>query len=163
MSTATIDTAETLPRWDLDSIFPGPESPEFREAAGSAGLAIAELTTLFDHHGVGTRPMGAIDTNVIANFDEVITRYDATLEDAMRLEGYLGCLTAADVRDEAAQAAASEWRETLVDLARLAPRFIAWVSTIRHRCHRRWLPHRSRTRVDLAPAAARRRAPDGSR
>jgi oligoendopeptidase F len=130
MSTATIDAAETLPRWDLDSIFPGPESPEFREAAGSAVLAIAELTTLFDHHGVGTRPMGAVDTNVIANFDEVITRYDATLEDAMRLEGYLGCLTTADVRDEAAQAAASEWRETLVDLARLAPRFIAWVSTI---------------------------------
>jgi pepF/M3 family oligoendopeptidase len=130
MVTATVDTAETLPRWDLDSIFPGPESREFREAFNSAGLAIAELTALFDRQGIGTRPMGLIDANAITIFDEVVTRYDATLEDALRLDGYLGCLTAADVRDEVAQAAASEWRETLVDLARLAPRFTAWVSTV---------------------------------
>ena len=120
MTTATLDAAETLPRWDLDSIFPGPNSPEFQEASGSAGLAIAELTALFDRHGVGTRPMGAIDANAAAIFDEVVTHYDATLEAALRLDGYLGCLTAADVRNEAAQAAASEWREILVDLARLA-------------------------------------------
>jgi oligoendopeptidase F len=130
MAPTTADTAETLPRWDLDSIFPGPESPQFRKAADRTGLAIAELTTLFDRHGIGTRPMGPIDTDAIAIFDEVLTRYDATLEDALRLEGYLGCLTAADVRDEAAQAAASEWRGTLVGLARLAPRFTEWVSTV---------------------------------
>ena len=116
MATTTADMAEALPRWDLDSIFPGPDSPEFREAADGAGFAIAELTALFDRHEIGTRPIGPIDTNAIAIFDEVVTRYDATLEDALRLDGYLGCLTAADVRDEAAQAAASEWRETLVDL-----------------------------------------------
>ncbi|HEX2283019.1 MAG TPA: M3 family metallopeptidase [Thermomicrobiales bacterium] len=130
MATTMVDIAETLPRWDLDSIFPGPESPEFREAADSASLAIAELTALFDRHGIGMRPIGPIDTNAITIFDEVVTRYDATLAGALRLDGYLGCLKAADVRDEAAQAAASEWRETLVDLARLAPRFTAWVSTI---------------------------------
>ena len=130
MTTATGDAAETLPRWDLDSIFPGPESPEFRKAADRASHAIAELTALFDRHGVGTRAMGPIDANAIANFDEVVTRYDATLEDALRLDAYLGCLTAADVRDEAAQSAASEWRETLVDLARLAPRFTAWVNSV---------------------------------
>jgi pepF/M3 family oligoendopeptidase len=130
MTTTTVDAAETLPRWDLDSIFPGPESPEFREAADSTGFAIVELTALFDRHGIGTRPIRAIDANAIAIFEEVVTRYDATLEAALRLDGYLGCLTAADVRDEAAQAAASEWREVLVDLARLAPRFTAWVATL---------------------------------
>ena len=130
MTTATLDAADTLPRWDLDSIFPGPDSPEFQEASGSASLAIAELTALFDRHGVGTWPMGAIDANAAAVFDEVVTHYDATLEAALRLDGYLGCLTAADVRNEAAQAAASEWREILVDLARLAPRFTAWVATL---------------------------------
>jgi pepF/M3 family oligoendopeptidase len=125
-----VGPVETLPRWDLDSIFPGPQSPEFREATGSAGLAIADLTALFDRHGVGTRPIGSIDANAITTFAEVVTRYDATLEAALRLDGYLGCLTAADVRNEAAQAAASQWRENLVDLARLAPRFTAWVATL---------------------------------
>jgi pepF/M3 family oligoendopeptidase len=130
MTTTTVDAAETLPRWDLDCIFPGPESPRFREAVDTAGLAIAELTALFDRHGIGTRPMGAITGDAIAVFDEVVPRYDATLEDALRLDGYLGCLTAADVRDEAAQAAASAWREILVDLARLAPSFTVWVATL---------------------------------
>jgi pepF/M3 family oligoendopeptidase len=88
------------------------------------------LTTLFDHHGIGTRPVTEIDAAVAATFDEVVSRYDEVLEDALRLDGYLGCLTAADVRDEAAQAAAGEWRETMVDLARLAPRFTAWVATL---------------------------------
>jgi hypothetical protein len=90
MTTATIDAAETLPRWDLESIFPGPESPEFREAVDRAGLDITELTALFDHCGVGTRPMGAIDGNATTVFDQVVTRYDATLEAALRLDGYLG-------------------------------------------------------------------------
>src|SRR5215213_719785 len=130
MTTLVVDTAKTLPRWDLESIFPGPESPEFRDAAASASLAIAELAALFDRQGIGTLPIGPIDAKAITIFDEVVTRYDATLEDAFRLDGYLSCLTAADVRDEAAQAAASEWRETLVDLARLAPRFTTWVSTL---------------------------------
>ena len=113
MTTATLDAAEALPRWDLDSIFPGPDSPEFREAVDGAGFAIAGLTALFDQpcdrHAAHR---GRSSTNAIAIFDEVVTRYDATLEDALRLDGYLGCLTAADVRDEAAQAAASRWRET---------------------------------------------------
>ena len=129
MTTTTVD-AETLPRWDLDSIFPGPDSAEFREAVDSAGLAIAELTDVFDRHGIGTRPAGAIDAHAVAIFDEVVIRYDATLEAALRLDGYLSCLTAADVRNESAQAAASEWREILVDLTRLAPRFTAWVATL---------------------------------
>jgi oligoendopeptidase F len=126
----TVDVAETLPRWDLESIFPGPQSLEFREAADRASLAITELTELFDSHGIGTRPMGAIDAKAIAIFDEVLTRYDATLEAALRIDGYLGCLTAADVTDEGAQAAADEWRELLVGLTRLAPKFIGWVATL---------------------------------
>ena len=130
MTTATFEAAELLPRWDLDSIFPGPESPEFRDASDRAALAIANLTALFDRHGVGARPMGAIDSDATPVFDEVVTHYDATLEAALRLDGYLGCLTAADVRNDAAQAAASEWRETLAGLARLAPRFTAWVATL---------------------------------
>jgi oligoendopeptidase F len=130
MTTTTVDAAETLPRWDLDSIFPGPESPRFRAAVEDARLFIADLTALFDRHGIGTRPAGAIDAQAIALFDEIVTRYDGTMEAALRLHGYLGCLTAADASDEAAQAAASEWRETLVGLARLAPRFTAWVATL---------------------------------
>jgi oligoendopeptidase F len=130
MTTATPDAADALPRWNLDSVFPGPGSPEFRAAIDRAARDISHLTTLFDRHGIGMRPMEVIDAKAIVIFDEVVKQYDAVLEEALRLDGYLGCLTAADVTDEAAQSAASEWRAVLVDLARLAPRFTAWVATL---------------------------------
>jgi hypothetical protein len=48
----------------------------------------------------------------------------------MRVDGYLFCLVAADVRDEAAQRAAGEWRQRRTELARLAPRFTNWVGEL---------------------------------
>ena len=107
--TATHDP-ETLPRWDLDSIFPGPESPQFREALQEATNHIADLVSQFDRHGIGSRSPGPVDAATVAAFDEIVAAYDAALALAYRLDGYLSCLTADDSRNEAARAAESEWR-----------------------------------------------------
>jgi oligoendopeptidase F len=71
-----------------------------------------------------------VDAELIAAFEEIVARYDAALEGAVRLDGYLGCLTAADAGDEAARVAESEWRAIKAGLAALAPRFTTWASTI---------------------------------
>jgi pepF/M3 family oligoendopeptidase len=120
---ATTEVAP-LPRWNLDIIFPGPSSPEFRAALDAVARQTADLAARFDRHGVGSRQSGAIAAPV---FEEIVDRYNALLDDAYQIEGYLFCLVAADVRDEAAQAAAGEWRQRKVELGRLAPRFTAWV------------------------------------
>jgi oligoendopeptidase F len=125
--TTTIEAAETLPRWHLDSLFPGPQSPELRAAIDDEVRAIAALEALFDRHGVGTATPGEIDDALVAAFETIVDRYNEALAAAVRLEGYLSCLVAADVRDEAADAAASEWRQRQTGLIRLAPRFTAWV------------------------------------
>ena len=130
MATATIDTAETLPRWDLDSIFPGPESPEFLAAIEGIAAGARDLEKLFDREGIGMRPLTTVDANAVATLETVIERYNSLLDLAMRVDGYLFCLVAADVRDEAAQSAAGAWRQQQAELARLAPRFVAWVGTI---------------------------------
>lgn len=118
----------TLPRWDLDSLYPGPESHQFREALEDATRLFSALTSLFDSHGVGTRPpAGAAD---IAAFEEIVAAYDAALERAFRLAGYLSCLTSADTQDEAARAAESEWREIRTRLVILGPRFAAWAGAL---------------------------------
>lgn len=44
--------ADALPRWDLESVFPGVDSPEFAAALHEASKALDELDTLFDAHGV---------------------------------------------------------------------------------------------------------------
>jgi oligoendopeptidase F len=129
ITTTTPESTEDLPRWDLDSIFPGPQSPEFREALANAARANTDLEALFDRHGVGGPPTPARAVDITA-VEEVINRYNAVLDAAMRIEGYLYCLVAADVRDEKAQSAAGEWRQIRSQLARLNPRFIAWAGAL---------------------------------
>lgn len=130
MTTTTIDAAETLPRWDLDSVFPGPESSEFRAALAGIASATKELEQLFDREGIGMRSAASADDTIVATVETVIDRYNALLDLAMRVDGYLFCLVAADVRNEAAQSAAGAWRQQQADLAQLAPRFVNWIGTL---------------------------------
>lgn len=125
--TITGRPVEALPRWDLDILFPGPASPELRSALQGIANDIAELEACFDQHRIGHTVPGAPDEAQAAVLGETIERYNAVLETATRLEGYLYCLVAADVRDEDAAAAASVWRQHKVGLSRIAPRFTAWV------------------------------------
>jgi oligoendopeptidase F len=130
MTTATIDAAQTLPRWDLDSIFPGPESSEFRGALAGIASATKDLEHLFDREGIGMRSAPSSEVATVAIVETVIDRYNALLDLAMRVDGYLLCLVAADVRNEASQSAAGAWRQQQADLARLAPRFVNWIGTL---------------------------------
>ena len=130
MATTTLDASETLPRWDLDSIFPGPESPELRAAMEGVSRDAADLDALFVRHGVAAQAGAANGAASVAAFEEIVNRYNALLEDAMRIDGYLYCLVADDVRDDTAQGAASEWRQRKSELARLVPRFTAWAGAL---------------------------------
>jgi oligoendopeptidase F len=130
MTPATTAAAETLPRWDLDSLFPGPGSPPLRAALDDVDRASADLEALFDRHGVGAQLSRSSEALRAGAVEEVIDAYNVLMDDAMRIDGYLVCLVAADVRDEAAQRVAGEWRLRKTALARLAPRFTAWVGTL---------------------------------
>lgn len=128
--TQTTERTEALSRWDLDALFPGPASPELQAAIHAAERDIAALEALFDRHGVGVQPPGAVDDRLIATFAEVLTSYNLLLDEAIRIDGYLYCLVAADVRDEAAASAGSAWRQVKTGMGRLAPRFTAWVGQL---------------------------------
>jgi pepF/M3 family oligoendopeptidase len=121
--------ADTLPRWDLDGIFPGPDSPEYRDAVAAIARESAGLEAMFDRVGVGG-PVTPAGEPHAPDVEDVIGTYNALLDRAAVVGGYLFCLTAADVNDEAAQSAASEWRMQEARLAALAPRFIAWAATL---------------------------------
>ena len=82
--TAAIDAVDALPRWDLDSIFPGPESPELRAALVSVESETARLEALFDLRGVGTRPPDAGDAGLVAAVEEILNEYNQLLDDAAR-------------------------------------------------------------------------------
>jgi oligoendopeptidase F len=121
--TATTNAAGTLPRWDLDALFPGPNSPELREAIEQVQADAASLLATL---------ASAEQTELTGELlGTVIDQYNALLDTATRVEGYLYCLVAADVTDEAASAASSTWDLVKADLGGLAPRFTALIASAR--------------------------------
>lgn len=122
--------ADALPRWDLESVFPGVDSPEFAAALHEASKALDEMDTLFDAHGVDQRVPAPPDDDTVRAVEEVIDRYNAVLRMIRRLEGYLFCLVEADTRDEQVQAAFAELQQRRVPLTRLAARFTAWIGSL---------------------------------
>jgi oligoendopeptidase F len=65
-----------------------------------------------------------------SGLERLIDRYNALLDLATRIEGYLYCLVAADVTDEAASAASSTWDLVKAGLGGVAPRFTALLGPV---------------------------------
>ena len=119
--TATTKAAGTLPRWDLDVLFPGPDSSEIREAmqrVQSDAASLLEMLASSERTELTAEMLG-----------EIIDQYNVLLDTATRVEGYLYCLVAADVTEEAASAASSSWDLVKADLGGIAPRFTALLRT----------------------------------
>src|SRR5687768_13900141 len=111
-----------LPRWEMATVLPSPDSPGFRREFEAVVAAIAYLSALFDAHRVERRERVPLDAETVGAVEEVIARYNAVLAPAVRIEGFLACLVAVNSRDGSAQAAASEWRQQEAVLAALAAR-----------------------------------------
>ncbi len=120
--TATTNATETLPRWDLDALFPGSDSPEIRAAMQAVQSDAAGLLAALEEAG------GAELT--AETLGQIIDQYNALLNTATRIEGYLYCLVAADVTDEAASAASSSWDLVKADLGGIAPRFTTLLGSV---------------------------------
>jgi pepF/M3 family oligoendopeptidase len=80
-----------------------------------------------------------------------IDQYNALLDAATRIEGYLYCLVAADVTNEAASIASSRWDLVKADLGGIAPRFTALLASV----HLNDLAAQSKTVADHLPTLKR--------
>ncbi len=130
MSDMTTTPSTSLPHWDMTPIYPSIESAEF--AAGFQHLldSVAELRTLFDHHGVRKVISATVDDTTVAAFEDVATRFNA-LQDAVRLvAAYLSAFVTTDSRNDVAQAKQSELQGHLVELQQLDTRFDAWIGSL---------------------------------
>lgn len=123
-------TTQALPRWDMDIIFPGVESPEFKDAVNTMVASVDDLSRRFDKYGIGQRERAALDDATVAAFEDVLDAFNALLERRNTLWTYLGNIISADTRDEQAQAAMSALDPQLVRLASLDTRFTAWIGSL---------------------------------
>lgn len=126
---APIAEAE-LPRWDLTTLFPSLDSPEF--AAGFAELldAIDSLAVMFDADGVRGGVAVPFGEAQIINLERVLTAMNGVERSLEEIGAYLYGHVTTNSRDDLAQARYSELQERRVAFTKLQTRFNAWVGTL---------------------------------
>ena len=117
-----------LPRWNLTPILPGVEEPAFGEVFHRVEQEVSALVALFDRHGIGSQTQE--DSSKTDPFEEVVRAYLDVRTRAYLIEAYLECLTAADSRNNAAQASLSELLPTLATLSLLLTRLTSWAGRL---------------------------------
>ena len=106
----------TPPSWDLTSLFASLDAPELHAALADVKARIAALPTL--------PPTDA------TSYDAVTTMLNALLDDVRTVRAYPSLRTAADSRDEAAQALLSSLKLDMVKLSQFETRYVAWLGTL---------------------------------
>lgn len=118
---------ETLPHWQLDSIFPGLDSREFHEARERFERDLAALEALMDERQVHSRyPSNGVDLGL---FETLLQRLNALYTAMSDLHAYLEGFVSTDAFNDEAQARYSELQPLQSTLEALFKRFVAWLGT----------------------------------
>ena len=154
-----MSTASALPRWDVSTVFPSLESPEFAAGFTAAVTRVDELTALFDESGVGRLELSpAVDGALVAAVERVINAMNETLAAYRTLSSYIYSYVVTDSHDTTAQARQSEAQRQSVRLAQLRVRFTAWVGSLDVEALDHALHTGARARLHTARSAHARRA-----
>ncbi len=123
-------TTTTLPHWDVSTVFPSLESPEF--AAGFAVVQgdIYDLRTLWDDEGIDRKVDLPVDDDTVETFERVVTALNLALDRFYTLNAYIFAFISTDATNTTAQARQSELESTEVLLEQLVTRFTAWVGSL---------------------------------
>lgn len=122
-------SSDPLPRWDLDSLFTGPESPSFLRAWEQVSESIDELQAYFDRMGIGGSSPSPT-TEMAATVDWVLEHLNAALTRYMSVNAYLYGLITENTANESAQGKWSELQPQRVQLHVLERRLTAWLGQV---------------------------------
>lgn len=126
-----MSSTSALPRWDVSTVFPSLESPEFANGFADVIRRVDALAALFDTLGVERlNATAAPDEATISRVEQAITALNETLAPYRTLSSYIYSFVATDSRDTLAQARQSELQRQSVRLAQLRTRFTAWIGSM---------------------------------
>ncbi len=120
----------TPPHWNLDALFPGIDTPEFREALTEIETRIDALRALFDRYGIEARPTRELRETDVEALEALIEHNNALSEKVRALTSFLYAHIATDASNELAQGKSSEVDLRLLPLSQLDPRFTAWIGSV---------------------------------
>lgn len=119
-----------LPYWQLTSIFPGLDSPEFEKAKDELRERLESLATLMDERGVRAQKTVPVTPETAALFDDLIGRFNDLSERFGTVYPYLTGFTATDAFNDRAQAETSALTPLTSRLSFLGVRLTAWVGAL---------------------------------
>jgi pepF/M3 family oligoendopeptidase len=122
-------TTQELPNWQLTSIFPSLQSPEFREATLELERRVAGLERFMTEHGIDgeTGPGTAAAADAL---DQLIERLNDTTRLFSDVRAYLTVLVTTDAFNEEAQAKQSELQALATRYSMIGTKFTAWLGQV---------------------------------
>jgi pepF/M3 family oligoendopeptidase len=115
-----------LPRWDIDSIFPGLESPEFQAELSRLAGDIADLESLLVTTGIEE----ASAADPVESWEAFESAYSALHERMRTVSTYVHMHVTTDSRNEAAQARESELQQLGIRLRKIDTKVTAWIGKL---------------------------------
>src|SRR5680860_868524 len=119
--------AQSLPRWDLTTIYPGVDSEEYAKSVDRLVALIEELEMLLA--AAEATDTASLDEVTVA-FERVIGVFNESLGLARHNRWYLQAHVSGNTRDSAAQARMSALQAVRTRRAIAETRFIAWLGRI---------------------------------
>lgn len=116
---------ETLPHWQLESIFPSLDSSAFREARERFKRDLEALEALMNERQIHTQREPA--SAEVELFNTLLERFNALDTKAGDTSAYLHGFTSTDAFNDQAQALYSELQPLYSTLSALHKRFVAWL------------------------------------
>ncbi|KAA3665326.1 MAG: oligoendopeptidase F [Chloroflexi bacterium] len=119
-----------LPHWDMSSVYPGIDSPEFEAGFQSVTDGIDELAVFFDEHGIDRVETAVLDPTTIQTFDTLINQFNDLMDSFTTLYTYIHSFITTDSRNTAAQAKNSELQPYMAKISLLGTRLTAWLGSL---------------------------------
>lgn len=123
---APMPTAAALPRWDIDAIFPGPDSPEFEAELKAIDQDVTNLENLVESTDIGA---GRV-TDSKAAWEAFEAAYSPLHERIRTASTYIHMHTNVDSRNEAAQAKESVFQQLGIRMRKVDNKATAWIGTL---------------------------------
>ncbi|HVL38972.1 MAG TPA: hypothetical protein VM328_06230, partial [Fimbriimonadaceae bacterium] len=124
----SVTAASPLPRWDMEVVYPGLDSPEYQNDFQRVAAGIRNLKEVFDGHSIdGGEPYPG---DCVSAFEDALAALNRLQEQLEIVEAYTSCVLTTDTRDALAQARYSELNVQQAELRKLQTRFTAWVGTL---------------------------------
>lgn len=111
----------------MDAIFPGVGSPAFESAVANLEGTFTRIEGMFDELQIGAESGQAVAVVGSGVLERLGPEWNALLDAFRTLQGYIGCLVAANSRDDAAIAKQSEFDGFTIRLSKLSTRFTEWL------------------------------------